>query len=63
MILTVGYIFNYSIFTILFAVLSQVYSLGRLPFLDSLMRGDSIGCISDILYTDIEKQCALFYYI
>jgi len=63
MILIVGYIFNYFIFVISFVVLLRVYNLDRLLFPGNLIYDDPIGCIFDILYIDIGKQCALFYYI
>jgi len=62
-LLIVGYIFNHSVFIILFIVLSQVYNLGRLLFPDSLIYGDPINYIFNILYTDIGKQYTLFHYI
>ncbi len=63
MILTIGRIFNHSIFIISFIILLQVHSLDLLLLPDNLTYNDPIGYISNILYTDIRKQYALSYYI
>ena len=63
MILTVDRIFNRSVLVIPFAISLRIRGLGRLSFPGSLTYSDLIGYIFDISYTDIGKQCTLYYYI